>query len=399
MKLTSITTPRTTALLNRLQLSREGMMWLGASIVVSFLGWFKSINVVFLLSYFMLCLLVINAYQAFTNVRRVRVQRKPTLPIYIGEEAIVQLTVTNQGSRAATVIVDDQIAEGTAGWVVLDLAGKQSVSCHARRVFATRGRFPARARVTSGFPIGLISYVRLGDAGEVTVLPALGAIDPDGLRRWIQRQVGASDLNRKVLRLATSDQADVRGVRPYRPGDQLRAIHWRMSAHRREYMVREYDTSPSPDLVLAVEPWLPAAPTPRELENLEATLSLAATIASTWCRSFGAGVTLFVAGDPSSIRATTPSDRGIREAIIPLAHAVGGDAFEAPDRTLFNRSLVRAARVLVSSRSDSPYATLLSKSTGRFFVGVSPEDRPPWYRPPAGAGVGIQALATAVSAS
>ncbi|HEV3384400.1 MAG TPA: DUF58 domain-containing protein, partial [Gemmata sp.] len=291
MKLTSITTPNQAALLNRLQLSREGMMWLGASIVVGFLGWLKSINVVFLLSYFMLFLLVINGYQAFVNVRRVRVQREPTLPIHVGEEAIVRLTVTNQGSRAATVIVDDQIDDGTVGWVIPVLPWKQSVSCHARRVFANRGRFPARAQVTSGFPIGLISFVRLGDAGEVTVLPEIGAIDPDGLRRWIHRQVGASDLNRKVLRLATSDQADVRGVRPYRPGDQLRAIHWRMSAHRREYMVREYDTSPSPDLVLAVEPWLPAAPTPRELENLEAALSLAATIASTWCRSFGARVT------------------------------------------------------------------------------------------------------------
>ena len=57
---------------------------------------------------------------------------------------------------------------------------------------------------------------------EVTVLPAVGMIDADGLRRWVHRQSGNSDRSRKVLRRVTTDQADVRGVRPYRPGDPIR---------------------------------------------------------------------------------------------------------------------------------------------------------------------------------
>ncbi len=374
-------------------------MWLGASLIVGFLGWFKSINVVFLLAYFMLCLMVFNGYLAIVNVRRVSIKRAPTSPIFAGEETIIRLTVSNQTSRAATVVVEDQIADGTVGWLVPGLPGRSSVSCRARRVFSKRGHFTTRARVSSGFPIGLISYFYHSDLEEVTVLPALGVVDPDGLRRWIRRQVGTNDLSRKVLRLATTDQADVRGVRPYRPGDQLRAIHWRMSAHRREYMVREYDASPAPDLVLAIEPWLPAAPTPQQLNNLEAALSLAATIATTWSRAYGTRVTLFVAGDPTSMRTTAPSDRGVREAIIPLAKIVGDDVFEAPDPTLLNRSLIRAARLVVSSRRNTPYASLMTRSTGRPFFAVSPENRPPWYQPPPGAGAGRQALAAVIAPS
>ena len=90
---------------------------------------------------------------------------------------------------------------------------------------------------------------------------------------------------RKVLRRVTTDQADVRGVRPYRPGDPIRGIHWRSSARRGELMVREYDAAPSPELVLVVEPWLPDNPTAGTRANLEAALSLAVTIARTWSRA------------------------------------------------------------------------------------------------------------------
>ena len=96
----------------------------------------KSINVVFLLAYFMICLLVMNGFIARLNVRRVRVKRELQLPIHVGEEAVIQLTVSNIGTRTATVIVDDQIEGESVRWLVLQTStGKASISCHARRVF------------------------------------------------------------------------------------------------------------------------------------------------------------------------------------------------------------------------------------------------------------------------
>jgi uncharacterized protein (DUF58 family) len=179
----------------------------------------------------------------------------------------------------------------------------------------------------------------------------------------------------------TSDQADVRGLRPYRSGDSLRSVHWRSSARRGELMVREYDAAPSPDLVLVVEPWLPAKPTPGDRANLEAALSLAAAVALGWSRDVGIRVTVAVAGEPAA-RTGAPTEAFLREALAPLAGARGAPSFEALAPDAFDRPLASAARVLVSSRRESPYAAALARSTGRPFAVVDPSAGMPWYHPP-----------------
>ena len=214
------------------------------------------------------------------------------------------------------------------------------------------------------------------------VLPAVGRIDPSGLRRWVLMQAGGDGRARKVLRRVTTDQADVRGVRPYRPGDAIRSIHWRTSARRGELMVREYDAAPSPELLVVVEPWLPANPTAIHRGNLEAALSLTATIVRTWIEVYGTRVTVAVAGDPDSIRTSAATDTGIRVALAPLAAVTGKTSFDPIPSPMLGRLSARSTRLVVSSRSDSPYAGILSRSTGRLFVGVAPTDHPRWYHPP-----------------
>jgi hypothetical protein len=147
-------------------------------------------------------------------------------------------------------------------------------------------------------------------------------------------------------------------------------------------VVREYDSAPNPDLLLVVEPWLPADPTQQQRADLEAALSLAATIAVSWCRVYGTWVTLVVAGDSESPRTATPNDRGIRVALTPLADLEGSDASASLNGIVFNRSFARSARIIVSSRPNTPSASLITRATGRLFLAVSPADRLPWYLPP-----------------
>jgi uncharacterized protein (DUF58 family) len=365
-----------------LRFTNEGLLWLVLACVVGFLGWWKSINAVFLLSYFMLALLLLNAFSARIHVRRVKVVRDSLPPIHAREEVTIRVTVSNIASRPATVVVEETAAGESATGLVADLPGGASTPCRLRRTFTTRGLQPARLRVSSGYPLGLIAMTRSVTAGDILVLPAIGTIEPNGLRRWLLRHAGDGDRSRKALRSLTSDQADVRGVRPYRPGDAINTIHWRSTARRGEPMVREYDTARSVDLVLVVEPWLPAVPTPRQRADLEAALSLAATIAANWTEVYGTRLTLAVAGDPDSIRTAAPSDSGVREALAPLARVAGSLSFEPLQAESFNRSLARMARLVVSSRANSPYAGVLAQTTGRPFVAVAPTDRLPWYQAP-----------------
>jgi hypothetical protein len=151
-------------------------------------------------------------------------------------------------------------------------------------------------------------------------------------------------------------------------------------------MVREYDTAPSLDLVLVVEPWLPANPTPQQREQLEAALSLAASLVRAWSRAYTTTVVIAVAGDNAMVRIATPTDASVRAALEPLAAVKGTAQPEPLAPQAFDRALARAVRVLVSSRPASPYAETLAQSTGRSFLAVSPLDGVPWYQHRGGVG-------------
>jgi hypothetical protein len=68
--------------------------------------------------------------------------------------------------------------------------------------------------------------------------------------------------------------------------------------------------------------------------------------------------------------------------LTPLADVQGGGMPKVLPGDAFNRHLARGARVVVSSRPNTPYADALGRSTGKPFVAVSPGDRLPWYHPP-----------------
>ena len=368
-------------------LTSEGLVWLGATVLLGLVGWFKSINVVLILAYTMAALQCLNGWIAARQVRRVLATRESHPPVYAGESAVVRVTVTNQGRRAATVRIEDRAGAESIGWFVHRLPAGTSTLCTSPRVFSARGRFASSLEVSSTLPLGLIHAGRAEPAdSELIVLPAPGEADANGLRQWLLRQTGGDGWARKVLRRVTSDQADVRGVRPYRPGDPIRGIHWRSSARRGELMVREYDAAPSPELVLVVEPWLPDEPTATERANLEAALSLAVTIARAWSRVFETHVTIAVAGEPDSVSTASATDSSLKLALAPLASVAGGCSFGPLGPSDFERSLQRSARLVVSSRRNSPYATALTRSTGRPFQATSPTDRPAWYESPATAG-------------
>lgn len=375
----------------RLRFTNEGVAWLLIALVLGGAGWYKSLNLVLILAYAMGALLVLNGVLARSHARRVSATRSPLPPLFAGETGRAVVTVKNTGRAAATVGVTDQIGDTANTWILHRLAPGGELACTEARAFPRRGRFRGPPLlVWSGFPFGLLRFDQPVDAGgEVIVLPAPGVADADGMRRRFLRQAGGDGRSRKVLRRVTTDQADVRGVRPYRPGDSIRAVHWRSSARRGELMVREYDAAPSPELVVVVEPWLPANPTAEQTASLEAALSLAAAVVRVWCREFGTRVTVVVAGKVTVARSGLPTEAFVRDALAPLADAKGRAEFAAIGPEAFERSLGQAARVVVSSRRGGALAAALGRATGRPFVSLDPATPMPWYQGP---GVGSQEL-------
>ena len=369
----------------RLRFTGEGTVWLVIALVLGVAGWYKSLNLVLILAYGMGTLLVLNGLLARSHARRVSASRTPLPPLFVGETGRATVTVRNDSPAPATVGVTEQFGDDANTWVLHRLPPGGELTCSERRTFPRRGQFRGPPLlVWSGFPFGLLRYDRPADeGGAALVLPKPGRADADGMRRWFLRQAGGDGRSRKVLRRVTTDQADVRGVRPYRPGDSIRSVHWRSSARRGELMVREYDAAPSPELVLVVEPWLPANPTKTDSANLEAALSLAVTVVRTWAGNFGTRITVVVAGKETAARTGPATEAFVREALTPLAVVRGRADFAPINPDTFDRSLGQAARVVVSSRRGGAMAAAVGRAVGRPFISLDGTTPPPWYEPPA----------------
>jgi uncharacterized protein (DUF58 family) len=367
----------------QLRFTKSGVYWLLVALFVGAIAWYKSINVVMIIVYAMIALLVINGFLAWRNVRPASAKRLTIPPLFAGERSEFGVIVSNAANRAITVTAADRLPSGTTHFLAYRVPAQRSLTCTAAQVFAKRGRYSGPLALVSGFPFGFLECELATDSGgEIVVLPRPGVAEPDGLRRWIARQEGNDGKARKVLRRLTSDRAEVRAVRAYRTGDAIRDIHWRSTARRGEPMVREYDSAPSPELLLVVEAWLPEKPQPADYARVEAALSLAVTIAITWRRAIDSPVTI-VTTEPTPVLATGYSDEDLREALKPLAEVRGGPMPDAISAAVFAGRLSRSARVVVSSRENTPYASVLSRATGKPFAAVSPGDRLPWYQPPA----------------
>ncbi|MFM8274176.1 MAG: DUF58 domain-containing protein, partial [Gemmata sp.] len=246
-----------------LQLTPSGIAWLAVALLVGALAWRKSINVVLLIVYAMGALVVLNGVLAWLNARRCRAARLASLPLFAGERSEYGVRVQNDGARPATIAVEDRSSAVATRFFAYRVPPAGALGCRAAGEFPARGRFSGPLVVASGFPFGFVTCRFTLEAPDaLVVLPRPGNAEPDGLRRWVARQAGGDGHARKVLRRVTSDRAEVRGVRGYRPGDAIRDVHWRSTARRGEPMVREYDTAPSPELVLVIEPWLPPDPAP-----------------------------------------------------------------------------------------------------------------------------------------
>jgi uncharacterized protein (DUF58 family) len=218
----------------------------------------------------------------------------------VGQPTLLQLEVT--GRRAPLLVRISSVR--SAAWLRLDApAAGEAVIVPERR-----GEFSALdVSLLHSAPLGLVGVQRtvlVTLPGQILIGPQ--PITPDNLS--LPRDVSAMEA---TDRPSSGAEAELfRGARPYQPGDDLRRVHWPLTARSGEVMVRELDALRRPGVVVVAD----LGPVPGE--PAERAAGLAAGVAER-ALALGLPVLLVTLESEGTVAGsvTSPTDVGRRLAV------------------------------------------------------------------------------------
>lgn len=306
-------------------------------------------------------------------VPRIRIHGEPdSQRCFETEQARVTVWVSagEPGPPAVQVIVPD--VEGMR-LQVLDTAGSA-----AKTVIATAqrwGRYSIRARVDVVARGGLLVGTATLDAADVIVFPLTPPQSTPIPQTELLDRLGAH------LTRHAGPGVEYADIRPYVPGDQLRAVNWPVSARRRQLHVTQRLTDRAADVVVLIDTYRqPAGPA---TEATERVVRGAAQVVQTALRHGDrAGIVALGGSRPRWLGA----DIGQRQFYRVLDTVLGaGDLFENGSGTLAPRAAVPAGAIVIafSTLLDTEFALALIdlRRRGHVVLAVDVLDGSPFEGP------------------
>lgn len=254
-------------------LSRAGHLVVVSSVALLAIGWYLGLRELLLLGGMGVVLVLLSAIRTALARPRITVRRSVE-PAYVhaGGTSRVRLEVANTSPRPSPATMLHDEVEGTSGATVQvgRLPAGATASASYRLPTRRRGRYSVGPLSSSiADPFGLTE--RAGAAVEPTALVVFppvvslaplartgGQEAPEGLGR--PRRLGHGD--------------EFQGLRPYVPGDDLRAVHWPSSARVDELVVRQHSQERRGIVTVLVD----LRRNVHDAESLEAAVSAAASV-------------------------------------------------------------------------------------------------------------------------
>jgi uncharacterized protein (DUF58 family) len=288
-----------------------------------------------------------------------------------GEHARVTLSATAEAGMPSAWAV---------GLTVPAVDGMQlevldSDSRHAKTVAAVAarwGRYPIRARIDAVARGGLVTGTATADAAAVIVFPLTPPQSTPIPRTELLNRLGAH-LTRHI-----GPGVEYADIRPYVPGDQLRAVNWPVSARRGQLHVTERLTDRAADVVVLIDAYRqPAGPA---TDAIERVVRGAAQVVQTALR-YGdrAGIVALGGHRPRWLGA----DIGQRQFYRVLDTVLdAGDQFENTTGTLAPRAAIPAGAIVIafSTLLDTEFALALIdlRKRGHVVIAVDTLDSSPF---------------------
>jgi len=264
----------------------RGWIYLALTLSVAFAAGFKGNNLLFAIFCLLVGLFLVTAVLTILVARGMEVSRVLPDSVTAGELFSVGVRFRNAKRLWPAVCLrfedrlshDGRVAplQPTPVWLPLArpgarIRGTYYLTAHDRG-WATLGPFT----VTSEYPPGLFTYRQvLPLEDRILVYPRLGAFN----RRVIHTLFSRADPALRPTSAFESGDEEFASLREYRPGDNPRRVHWKMSARLQDkLLVREYETAKVRDALVLLDTFVPASGDPRRRLRLERAVTFAATL-------------------------------------------------------------------------------------------------------------------------
>lgn len=337
-------------------------------------------NLLYLLTAVVGAALLLNLWTARRLASSVVVQGQGPARVTQGERPRVALEVRAARALAAPVRLELGEEPDAGGVVLLPLAaGELARASVEAGVARRRGRLRlGDARVVATAPFGLFRRVgRQALEAETLVVPPVRAVRAGALSH---RAPDAEGIARRPT-LAPEERDVVRGIRDLRPGDDVRAIHWRASARRGAPVVKEFER-PAPRDVVVVLHLGDAGGAAPAAELQDAAACLAASIVVDRSRA-GDRVGLVLTGGPEGATSLAPG-AGAAAATRALDLLAGAGPADESELARAGQAVLAwgGARLFVVTTGDPGAARRVGPLARGQLLGVrSPADLDAWLEP------------------
>ena len=282
----------------------------------------------------------------------------------VGSESTVTVHATARGGLSGAIARwTDALPDGVAGDASGILTGAAALD-RVRLTYRIRGTRrgirdvgPFAIVVTDPFGFTRRS-VRVGAVEPITVAPATVMLPP------LAEYPGEAGGSLHTATHQLGEGADNLIPRTYAPGDSMRRINWRASAHHDELMVRqeEQESTPEATVVLdrAAARWAPAASLPGEDPTFEAAVTAAVSAVARLTRE-GYDVTVIDAdGHPLGAPVPAGDTLAVEQLALDLATLVTGSDDRLAGLPRLFAGTVAGPVVVVSARVTTADADALA---------------------------------------
>ncbi|HET9985433.1 MAG TPA: DUF58 domain-containing protein [Longimicrobiales bacterium] len=249
----------------------RGGRWLAAAILAVGLGGLNTgNNLLYLLLGGLLGLVVLSGWLSEQAVGKVAIRRRIPRALTAGQPARLFYTIHNGSRRWPSYLLEIREREVSARAFV-PLAGPgEGVEARGEVVFPRRGVYTlGTVTVGTSYPFGFFRKERDLE------LPGLAVVWPRTDRGVREPRRAGAHVRRLGPRPASlpGGRGDYRGLRPYRPGDDPRDVHWRTTARLGDPVIREYDREDAETLWICLDLAAPAGDVAEEAVEIAAALA------------------------------------------------------------------------------------------------------------------------------